>query len=364
MYSSCLFCSHQLGRNESIELLPVGRRLAFDQERGRLWVVCRWCGRWNLTPVDDRWEPIEACERRFRTTRVRASSDQIGLARLPDGTELIRIGRPLRNEFAAWRYGTHFLERHRRRVRQLGVPPAGLLWAAPVAAFAAGPLAALGFLGAAGVSALGRARRSALVIPFERGEHLSLSFHHVQDTRLVRDDDLPEGWSLEIGHLTEPSSLQAFRLGRRFAEERVTLAGSEARMAAAMILPMVNARGGSLADVAEAVRWLEVTGGPARAIANFAKSGLVRPPLVSQREPMRSMHPEVRLALEMALHEEEERRALEGELSVLEWVWRREERLASIADRLGVPESVEAQLDDLKRGISRVVPTRPAAAPE
>ena len=121
---------------------------------------------------------------------------------------------------------------------------------------------------------------------------------------------------------------------------------------AALILPTVNARGGNDADVTEAVRWLDVAGGPERAIGTFARSGLVRPPLVSHLEPMISMHAEVRLALEMALHEEEERRLLAGELSVLRWAWRYEERLAAIADRLGLSEELENQLDRLRKGVS------------
>jgi hypothetical protein len=104
MYSACLFCSAPFGTNDAIEELQIGRRLAFDPARGRLWVVCRRCGRWNLTPIEDRWEPLEQCERSFRATRVRISSTNIGLARLDDGAELIRIGVPLPNEFAAWRY--------------------------------------------------------------------------------------------------------------------------------------------------------------------------------------------------------------------------------------------------------------------
>jgi hypothetical protein len=36
----------------------------------------------------------------------------------------------------------------------------------------------------------------------------------------------------------------------------------------------------------------------------------------------------------MALHEERERRALEGELKGLEIIWRREEEIAAIADHL------------------------------
>jgi hypothetical protein len=41
---------------------------------------------------------------------------------------------------------------------------------------------------------------------------------------------------------------------------------------------------------------------------------------------------EQRLALEMALHEESEQRALEGELALLEAAWREAEEIAHIAD--------------------------------
>jgi hypothetical protein len=105
MYSTCIFCGSALGRNESIEHFPVGRQLAFDAEKGRLWFVCESCSRWNLTPLEERWEAVEECERSFRGTTIRTSTENIGMAKLPDGTELVRIGRPLRPEFAGWRYG-------------------------------------------------------------------------------------------------------------------------------------------------------------------------------------------------------------------------------------------------------------------
>ena len=87
MYSTCIFCKRPLGTNEAIETFPVGRRLAFDPEKGRLWVVCRKCERWNLTPLEERWEAFEECERLFRDTRLRVSTDNVGLARLKEGLE-------------------------------------------------------------------------------------------------------------------------------------------------------------------------------------------------------------------------------------------------------------------------------------
>ena len=116
MWHTCLFCKKSLGSNEVVESFPVGRRLAFDAAKGRLWVVCRRCKRWNLTPLEDRWEAVEACEKLFRDTRLRTSSEHIGLARHPEGLELVRIGNPVSPEFAAWRYGDQLGERRRRQV--------------------------------------------------------------------------------------------------------------------------------------------------------------------------------------------------------------------------------------------------------
>ena len=49
----------------------------------------------------------------------------------------------------------------------------------------------------------------------------------------------------------------------------------------------------------------------------------------------------VQLALEMALHEEDERRALEGELWRLEQAWKEAEEIAGISDSLLLPEGTE-----------------------
>src|SRR5437870_1272925 len=121
MYSTCLFCNQDLGSNEVIEQFPIGRRLAFDASKGRLWVVCRKCERWNLSPLEERWEALEECERRFRDTRLRVSTDNIGLARPPAGLELVRVGAALRPEFAAWRYGDQFGRRRRRKMVRVGL---------------------------------------------------------------------------------------------------------------------------------------------------------------------------------------------------------------------------------------------------
>jgi hypothetical protein len=52
----------------------------------------------------------------------------------------------------------------------------------------------------------------------------------------------------------------------------------------------------------------------------------------------------------MALHEEAERRAMDGELEELERAWRDAEEIAEIADNLLVPESVDEQFRKMKDG--------------
>jgi hypothetical protein len=59
-----------------------------------------------------------------------------------------------------------------------------------------------------------------------------------------------------------------------------------------------------------------------------------------------------RLALEMALNEESERRALEGELAQLEQAWRDAEEIAAIADNL-LPEAISSRLSALGNGETR-----------
>ena len=114
MYTACMFCQSPLGVNDHIEHFPIGRRLAFDTAKGRLWVVCRRCAQWNLAPLEERWEAVEECERAYRAVRARVSTAEIGLAKLADGLDLVRIGAPLRPEFAAWRFGDQFGVRRRK----------------------------------------------------------------------------------------------------------------------------------------------------------------------------------------------------------------------------------------------------------
>src|SRR5678815_258286 len=90
MYTTCLFCNESLGTNDVVELFPVGRRLAFDPEKGRLWVICASCTRWNLSPFVARWQPVNDCVRRLWSTPLCYRCVNAGLVLLREGLELVR----------------------------------------------------------------------------------------------------------------------------------------------------------------------------------------------------------------------------------------------------------------------------------
>ncbi len=331
MYRTCIYCNRKFRANEAIERFPVGRRLAFDQEKGRLWVICEVCRRWNLSPLEERWEAIDDCERFYRHTAQRFSTDNIGLARLPDGLELVRIGRPERREFAAWRYGREFL---RRRVRSL------------VAAGSKLVISAAGIVAGADIFwifILDSKKRVVARVRDEKGVWLFITRKDLPRVELNRAEP-PEGWSLLVPH--RPSERAGlFGVRGKGPLQHAALRGSTALRAAGRILPRVNSWGGTNSQVQEAVTLIEESRSPVSLFARVA--GDPQATRVGGRVEggsifLKGMRADVRLALEMAVHEESERRALEGELSALEEAWREAEEIASIADRLLVPERVES----------------------
>ncbi len=322
MYSTCIYCTRSLGRNAVLEAFPVGRRLAFDPARGRLWVVCRRCERWNLSPLEERWEAFEECERLFRATRVRMSTDQIGLARLREGLELVRIGAPLRPEFAAWRYGDQFGRRRRRAILLTGGAVAALGALTISAAFAGVSIGAFGGMWNAVFNLPVRAKLKS-----PEGKVLKVRNAQLQGVRLHRNPD-GEGW------------LVTLKDGRRL--HRFT--GPEAERAASVLLPAVNLMAGKPAVVREAVSAIEAAGHPEAFVAHV-DAGLRPPSGKKATDKLATLHrlpTPTRLALEMALHEEQERRALAEELLTLELAWRQAEEIAGIADNMFVPPEHEA----------------------
>jgi hypothetical protein len=340
VYSTCLYCSSKLGSNEMLERFPVGRRLAFDVAKYRLWIVCLQCQRWNLSPLEDRFEAIEDCERLFRGTYARTSTSNVGLARLRDGTTLVRIGAPLRPEFAAWRYGSEFFSRRTRAYARVGATVAGAAGIsvgagamfAPAATAVTGafsvvamPVLAMGMVATTALGTamaddyfrferiLGRFRVGARKVVRVRAKHaqsIQLGFHRGEDATIRIQHD--RGWD--------------------------TLEGARAMQATTVLLASTNQRGANARTVQSAVDQIEAAGNSARYLSSASRrNGWRGSRYISVLNRIRGIGAmnlsfTERLALEMAVHEQIERRAAEGELAELHTAWVEAEEIASIVD--------------------------------
>jgi hypothetical protein len=334
MYSTCIFCHRSLSRNEIVEAFPVGRTLAFDPVKGRLWAICPACRRWNLTPLEERWEALEECERLFRTLRTRVHSPEIGVALHPGGLRLIRVGEPLPVEYAALRYGEAFGQRWRRYAFYTGVGT-GIGVA----------VLSLGVLSGAAAGAIG-GQLPGLVRGVER---------------LVRrvTVPLPGGEVVKVNPnkvtLLNPEGGVLFRLRVVHGQGETVLANEDARRAASKVLPVLNRVGARKRVVCSAVEQLEQAGGPEGFLEETWGKARAKPGASLRWVMSRDMKGAIfhslpgttRLGLEMALQEEQERRALEGELAILTAAWREAEAIAKISDDLLIPRKIEEKLEAL-----------------
>jgi hypothetical protein len=357
MYSTCIFCHSNLGSNEAIEHFPVGRRLVFDSARGRLWVVCRKCERWNLSPIEERWEAIEECEREFSNTRLRVSTENIGLARIREGLELVRIGSPLRPEMAAWRYGDQFGRRRRKHLALMtagGLAGVGLIVLGPATGIIAGGSWGI-FNIAQSLHSLYNQRRARahLSVPgFDT--QVALRIKQLSGVAIIESEGR---WGLRVPFLAPgqrdalANSPRRARFGPSNSEFSVDIVGADALVAAGKLLPAINEAGANRRQVEDAVQIVGRAADPHKLFAEYTTPPRYLGSRVIQPETrlLGSLPNEVRLALEMASHEDAERRALEGELALLETAWKDAEEIAAIADDLFVPDETKARLAELKQ---------------
>ena len=333
MYATCLYCTTNLGANAVVETFPIGRRLAFDSAKGRLWVVCHRCERWNLTPIEQRWEAVETCERLFRDARKRFATENIGLARLDEGLDLVRIGEPLLPEFAAWRYGDQFGQRRKGaviRVSALGTAAVALVVGSlPLGALALGTF---GILRAAEAVAR-RIKETKLVarVPRSDGETLTVLGGHLPFAQIKTDLGSRTGWQLELTHLDGTDRMH----------------GEHAMNAVALIMPTITGNGATAHKVNRAIKRLEVHPDPVGYLRSIAaiSSHTSRP---GHAGSLTSLPVDMRMAIEMAANEENERYILAGEMGLLEMAWEDAEEIAAIADDLAVSPEVVRRLDQLK----------------
>lgn len=342
MYANCIFCSAGLGRNEAVEHFPVGSRLAFDAWKGRLWAVCPACARWNLSPIEERWEAVEEAERLFRDCRLKVQSENVGLARLPDGTRLIRVGEAVPGEMAAWRYGGQLLQRRRRYIVGTGLAVGG------------------GVLAWGGISAMGVGLGGMWFV----GSWVRRKLEDKVIYRLKPEDD-PAGtgavirrWHvkrIDLQRADDSGALGVYvRDGRRAPRSRrgegprdLIISGEPARALLSRAMVRVNRSGATRSSLQEAERILREQGSAEQVL----RAAAARRATLSDKAAhhARALARPESLALEMALNEESERRALEGELAALEAAWREAEEIAAIADALPGEALVNRLLDRMVR---------------
>jgi hypothetical protein len=358
MYSSCLFCHQDLGTNDHLSDFPVGRRLAFDAKKGRLWVACTHCGRWNLSPLEERWEAIDECERLFRGTRLRLSTDNIGLARLASGLELVRIGPALLPEIASWRYGTRLERSGMRETQERGLIVRSSRFIARTAASAL-----VGYASSVGLSddamlRMRTFRREQGVLTNaedEDGNPIVIRYAHLGEAELIRPDK-QQPWKVRVRHddgvavLAESGGLRV--AGKLLATLNFGVASHSEVLHAISKLDQAGNPDGyftRVASLAMRTSWGRFPDAPDEGPsyppnATFAEKLAIQLTNRSfwahggttshQETPLYRLPPVDRLALEMAANEDVERRALLGELDELKAAWQEAEEIAAIADEL------------------------------
>ncbi len=357
MYHTCLSCSGDLGTNRSFEPFSVGRELAFDPHTGRLWVVCPHCSRWNLAAIEERWEIVETAEYQFSRTPQREQMGAIGLAELPDGTRLVRIGTATRGELAVWRYGQRLIRRRfgyaidaiiERNLRfTIPIVFSGVL--APVAVaglplVAAIPIAAVAGFAVSLPSRLAwrkQALRPLLVLgrPASKGGEVMPTALRVIDavgTHLDVDANGDLSVRLDTGPIDDIRHKVWRNMGVKMLGEPVTLVGDDARTLLRRLMVAVNRAGATKAQVHAALAELTLAGGATEFVNGLAKArvgiGVFRRD--RPRNAPGRLPPVESLALEIALHEELESSVLLGELRGLRAAWEEADHIASIADSL------------------------------
>jgi len=326
VYKVCAFCNGKLDGDGGPSGLGVGKRLAFDEWKARLWVICPKCARWNLAPLDDRLEQIEALARAARQGRVAAATDQVALVRWR-GYDLVRVGKPPRIEFATWRYGERLRAREREQLRfvvPLTVAAVGLAVAVNVAAGGSVGVFVWNMpnIGRSIYTGMVGRRRVGLVEPpiCERcGAVLRVQARHLAHARVIPESQTGLGLIL-----TCPSC----------RSEGALLVGRDAQVALQQGLTYLGLARRDRRRAEDAARLVAGAGGPDRLIRDVARRELT----------LRSLAPERRLALEMAVDER-------TEVEELERRWKEAEELADIADgMLSSTAELEEELRRLKDG--------------
>jgi hypothetical protein len=307
MFKACAFCGAPFDGDGGPSGLGIGRRLAVDEWKARLWVVCRRCSRWNLTPLDDRLEKIEAVARAAARGRLTATTDQVALIRW-GAYEFVRVGKPPRIELATWRYGERLRARARDRAKvvvPLTVAALGLGIAANVAAGGAlgifvWNLHRLGDAAYRGIVGRRRVRLEEPPICERCATLMELRAKHVWYARLI--PQIHADFAIVV-------------MCPACHAEGAMVVGDQAATVLRQGLTYLNATREGRRRAEAAARAVDQAGGSEHLIRDVA----------SRETLIHSIGPELRLALEIAVDEQ-------AEVQDLEKRWREAEEIAEIAD--------------------------------
>ena len=339
MYRKCLVCDQEFEPNDALEHLDRGRRVAYDPERGRLWLICRSCLRWSLIPMESRWEALEELEKLVRDgARVLSRTDNVALMRA-GRVEIVRVGGAQLHEEAWWRYGRELRQR-RERFQRLST--AGSIGAAAAIAgsWATGGVSfATAWLlwNKAPQAVTGGARWLRFGSTAWRGRGDCVRCGHPIDRLRYAQ----RGGLIITADDGSPGLIVFCPVCERTRDSGLPLAGQEAGRTLRKVLAYHHFSGASDQRVQNAVGLIEASGGPERLHSRILRRDL----------PFGEVGRIGRVALEIAVHEESERRLLAMKLAELEAHWRREEELASIMDGELTPMPL---LDSLRRRITGV----------
>ncbi|MEJ2502145.1 MAG: hypothetical protein P8177_02340 [Gemmatimonadota bacterium] len=298
---TCVYCDHPLDEARA--------RAAYDPWLGRLWRVCPECRRWNVVPLEDRWEAVERLERATRDLgRTLLRTDHLDLVRAR-GQQFIRVGRAPRPELANWRYSDLLPAGARRGL---------LAWLRRVLLDL--PSSPFGYGAGYGEYGFDPTRERWLASPFlDDAPTLTAAFIQVP----LADRCPSCGDPLALA----PWSFQSLRLtplagGPELVGEcgvcgaRVAVPLSDARPTLRLGLSIVNRRYRDQALVEGAAGRVDRWDGPAGLLDRLAR----------QESSLGELSLPDRLALGFALDEQSEAELLEAE-------WREAEEIATIVDR-------------------------------
>lgn len=298
--SDCLFCDRPLDQRT---------RPAYDPWLGRLWRVCPHCQRWNVVPLEDRWERLETLERRARDEgRTVLRTDHLDL--VDTGREqLIRVGRAPRPELAGWRYGD---------LLPAAVRGGLLAWLRRV--ILGMPTTPFGYGGGHGylLADTDAQQQRWFASPFlEDAPTLTAAFLHVPLADACPACGGPLAlapWSFQGVRLTDADGPAVIATCGVCGQE-VAVPLTAARGALRLGLSIVNRRFRARPLVEGAARAVDSAEGPEGLVVSLAREDLALGELAAPD----------RLALGMALDEQSEAELLEAE-------WREAEELAAIVD--------------------------------